>query len=711
MSADRPSRGVTLPGIGPTLVVAAALSAGWLLWSEFRTRGWIPGLARPRANPVDRIQAVEALVKRGRVSVPELVEACSDPDPKTRRDAILGLGRIGPAALAAFDVVRGALSDDDANIRSYAITAFWRISRDPETAAPVIAHMLADPSADVRESAASTLEAIGPGAVGPVIEMLKSDLVPVRARGLLILRRLMRDDSRAAVAEAARTLLDDPVPEIRLEALMAIVNCGLGSPAQIRELMQTEYSFTIVYPGTGGIPRSVAVALDAIISQGPAAAELLPDVLSLFDSQMDLETTGALPSPRQLDQRIEHLLQALSAMKTSARPAVPHLLARLDELNLANRLPVIRTLLEIGAETDEISPVLVTLLKRASSAGPRDPRLIKKSRGQAPEHGNRFVCDAAGEILARVCPEAARHEVSKMLPLLVQDDTVNTAVLYALHGLAGEAGAAVSALIPLVASDDPEVSQMAVRTLGKIGPGAEAAVEALTLALDSPARSDWDRATIADALGKIGPAARPALAALLAVINEPEPIRRDGARAGFEPAVAFRISAIRAISQISDADRLVLSALRSQLWGDLPLARVAALQSLVRLAGDSLDVLGDLVRLLRHDDLPYVRAHAALAIASLTADRRTAVAPLAAALADENSYVRTAAAIALGRIGRQAQASLPALRAALLDRLSTTMNMHRAQFRDTEVWIPELNSVSVDQAVRAAMAEIERAEA
>src|SRR5258708_195893 len=214
MSPDRPSRGVTLPGIGPTLVIWAALSAGWLFWSEFRTRGWIPGLARPRANPVDRIQAVEALVKRGRISVPELVEACSDRDPKTRRDAILGLGRIGPAPVAAFDVVRGALRDEDANIRSYAVSAFWRISRDPETAAPVIAHMLADPSADVREAAASTLEAIGPGAVGPVIEMLHSDLIPVRARALLILRRVMRDDSPAQVAQAPRSLLDAPLPHL-----------------------------------------------------------------------------------------------------------------------------------------------------------------------------------------------------------------------------------------------------------------------------------------------------------------------------------------------------------------------------------------------------------------------------------------------------------------------------------------------------------------
>ena len=709
MSTDRPLRGVTLPGIGPLLVVLAAVSAGWLLWSEIRSRGWIPGLTRLRANPVERIQAVEALVKRGRVSVPELVEACSDRDPKTRRDAILGLGRIGPAAVAAFDVVRGALTDDDANIRAYAVGAFWRISRDPETAAPVVARMLADPNADVREAAASTLETIGPGAMGPVIEMLHSDQIPVRARALLVLRRIMRDDSRAEVADAARALLDDPVPEIRFEALMAIVHCGLGSTAQIRELLRTEYTTMVVYPG-GGIPRSVAVALDAIISQGPAAADLLPDVLVLFDSQKELETTGSFPNPRQLDPRTEHLLMALASMKTEARPAVSHLRARLDSLTLQNRLPVIRTMIDIGADADELVPVLVSLLRRASS-GAADRRQAGTLPPPSLEHGQRQVCDAAGEILARVSPQAARRQVSQMLPRLVRGDAVNKAVLYALHGLGAEADEAVAALIPLVAFEDSEVSQMAVRALGKIGPRAEAAVTALTAALDSPARNDWDRVTIAEALGKIGPAARAALPALLALINDPDRGRQDLSRPAWDPAIALHISATRAIGEIGEASAPVLSGLRAELAGGPPLERVAALECLVRLAGDSPSVLDDLTGLLQSDRLPHVRAHAALAIVALSVDRRAAVAPLIDALTDENPYVRTAAAVALGSIGREARESLPALRAALRDRLNTIVNAHQTQPPEIQVWIPTLDPLSVDEAVRAAMAKIEAADA
>src|SRR5260370_37433105 len=109
MSTERPSRGVALPGMGPALMIAAALCGGWLLWTEFSKRGWVPGVARAVDDPVDRIQTVEALIKRGRESVPELVAALGGPDPQIRRSALLGLGRIGPVAAEALPLRPGAL--------------------------------------------------------------------------------------------------------------------------------------------------------------------------------------------------------------------------------------------------------------------------------------------------------------------------------------------------------------------------------------------------------------------------------------------------------------------------------------------------------------------------------------------------------------------------------------------------------------------------
>src|SRR5437868_13705589 len=113
MPAEHHSRGVALPGIGAMLIIAAALCGASLLWTEFSRRGWIPGVSRAVDDPVNRIQTVEALVKRGRESVPELVAALGDADPRIRRSALLGLGRIGPEAAEAMPLVRGALTDRD----------------------------------------------------------------------------------------------------------------------------------------------------------------------------------------------------------------------------------------------------------------------------------------------------------------------------------------------------------------------------------------------------------------------------------------------------------------------------------------------------------------------------------------------------------------------------------------------------------------------
>src|SRR5258708_5426204 len=124
---ERPSRGVALPGIGRVLMIAAALCGGWLLWTEFSNRGWIPGVARVVDDPINRIQTVEALIKRGRESVPELIAALEDADPRIRRSALLGLGRIGFEAGEALPLVREALTDKDPGVRTEAATAFGRI--------------------------------------------------------------------------------------------------------------------------------------------------------------------------------------------------------------------------------------------------------------------------------------------------------------------------------------------------------------------------------------------------------------------------------------------------------------------------------------------------------------------------------------------------------------------------------------------------------
>src|SRR5215831_15480741 len=98
MSSEKSQHGLSLPRTRTLVVLGAALCALWLAWGELGERGWIPWVAPPNDQAVVRIQAVESLIKRGSHGVPTLIEAYSDPDPKVRRSALIGLGRIGPDA-------------------------------------------------------------------------------------------------------------------------------------------------------------------------------------------------------------------------------------------------------------------------------------------------------------------------------------------------------------------------------------------------------------------------------------------------------------------------------------------------------------------------------------------------------------------------------------------------------------------------------------
>ena len=233
LSRERPSRGVALPGIGRALTVAAALCGAWLLWGEFGKRGWIPGVARAVDDPVARIQTVEALVKRGVESVPEFVAALADADPRIRRSAVLGLGRIGPEAGEALPQVRAALADENASVRAEAATAFSRLNQDPQQTARTVAPLLADSSDNVRETVADLLERVGAEAARPIVEVLHSDLPVDRGRSLPLLRRVLESRSEIGNPQQARILLNDPDPGVRREAINALSRAAPASPALV----------------------------------------------------------------------------------------------------------------------------------------------------------------------------------------------------------------------------------------------------------------------------------------------------------------------------------------------------------------------------------------------------------------------------------------------------------------------------------------------
>src|SRR5258708_4842411 len=130
MPGIRPPQGMTLPGAGQLLVVAATACAAWLFWTESRDRGWIPGVVPQPADEVNERHEAEKFDSLELPSASELIAALSDTrDPAVRRKALLQLSSIGPGAAEAIDAIRGRLKDEYDGVRYAAVFTLWRVSQ------------------------------------------------------------------------------------------------------------------------------------------------------------------------------------------------------------------------------------------------------------------------------------------------------------------------------------------------------------------------------------------------------------------------------------------------------------------------------------------------------------------------------------------------------------------------------------------------------
>jgi HEAT repeat protein len=676
-SLKQRSTGVPLPSLWKWLVVGAALCGGWLLWTDLRRGERDDDEDQPAANPVANLRAVEATALRGREAVPLFVAALSAPDARSREYAIYGLSRIGRDAAAALGAVRERLADDAAAVRTSAIVALARISTDPEEIAVDLARMLGDPDGRVQEEAVKVLIGISEHGVQPLLKVLHSDLAESRRRTIAILRNPVwyrRAEDRQEIGAAVRPLLEDDDPVVRADALAALVEWNLASPAEVGQLLRDDE------------PIRVNVALATVARQGESASALLPDVLALID-RWQVDTTdarGGQSAPRGL----ENVLWTLKSMKTAARPAAPRLLQLFHSRHDWTRISIARTLAAIGVAADELVPILV-------------PMLLDPDWRMANE---------AGELLVKISPAEARRQVSLLVPRLGSGDSVDITVLRALLSLGPQADEAVRALIPLLSHKNREVSDFAAYTLKAIGVNAADSVPALILQLGNASASLENRIHMAEALVAIGPAAGSAVPVLRDIIDRPEPATAN-LPLQQQSELRLRTVAMAAAASIGDGDPQLIRALRGRLssrWSDI---RIAALKALSRLDGDSTEVLADLVHCLA-DPANQARAHAALEIGGLSCDRREAVASLIGALDDENPYVRTAAAVSLGKIGADARSALTALRDAVAASDNVMLNRQSDPFFGQHVgWqfgIPELGSTSVKAAAQEAIAAIEK---
>ena len=699
MPEYRASRGVPLPTVWQSLIVAASVSAIWLTWRDVREPQVNIDVGRnddPVAEALDNLRTVEAVARTGSEGVPKLVDALADPNFRLRRNALLALRLMGPEADEALASIRERFADEDAQVRSFAIDAYWHIRRDPDDVSSVVAPMLKDPEVDVRKAAAIVLESIGTPAIGRVVELLRSSVSADRRSALAVLRRIGWDASQPQIEEVVRELTHDR--EVRVDAMQALATWGHPKAAEIRELLQQTEAADDLKSDPRSEPGPRETALRALIREGPSAADSLDNLLDLLEK-----------SPRG-GRQWSLALAAVRAMQSSARPAAQRLLRLASDKNNSYRIDVGWTLLKIGAGPQEIVRIA-------------EPLLMDKDTD---------ICFQAGRLYATASPEEARRQVSRLIPLLTPEKRVEgLSALNAVWGLAPEAQEAIPALSRLLECDQPEVASTAARVLGDIGPRASALVPTLLehLARDLAVRRRSMRGALCKAIGKIGPAARGAVPQLLVELNDApleRLIGRDLDQVGQHPVG----EALLALGRIGDSDPTILAAIRRHLDNDDGFVQRSALRALAQLKPNSPEILEYDLKWLRENREPQIRVGLILAIGQLAGDRQAAVPVLSDLLADITTpEIQKAAAWSLGMIGSEAGTALPALKEALKDwknSLSPLRSWPLPQRLDDprvrlemERWIdpenplvigsnaPQLMDKSVCQVVREAIKEIE----
>jgi HEAT repeat protein len=669
VSETKQSRGLSLPSLWQWLVLGAVICAAWVLWSETRHRRLLPGAALLPDETTERFQLIEALVRDRDASVPRLLQMLADPDPKIRRDAVLALGRIDSPSDEVRDAVRARLGDDDARVRLYAISAYKVICRDELELGELAVRLLADPDSSVRDDARKMLDRAGPEVIPAIIAALGNDSSLVRGEAIGILQRHKSglDEQLHTLTPAVRRLLSDPDREVRRAAIEAIWGWEGARPEDaLACLRDTD-------------PQVASWGVRAIDWRSRDAKDSLPDLLRLMKDADGVRLRGLLP--------------ALRALKLAADGAAPLLLAKIDmpdnlprkfAYQLPLRMEIIETLVEIGAEADDLIPLL-------------EPYIVDSLPGTW-----------ARELLAQVSPTEARRQVSALIPQLDSEEPAAIeSALGSLWGYRTQAQDAVPALTRLIHHADEKISKRATSLLVAASPEDSApAVPVLLARLERERLKPFGPYPDSlNELAALGPIAKESLPVLLKYLDASPPDLSDMKRnRGLDWS---RVHVILALGRIGcrDPDVLafLLSLVKAESWRD----RATAAEALASPGVSTEAVLPELVGLLP-DGNSYVRGSAILAIGDLSGDRTTAVEPLMAALNDDDVYVQTAAAIALGQIGVPAAPAVGPLREAADNPMNAFSNYRRVAGSSWDLRYDRFHQLrSVARASRWALARIE----
>lgn len=661
--------------------------------------------------------AQEALVELDIRAVPVLIACLGSWRQNTRLQALSIIEDIGDGAEATIPAITRCLEKRPAE----QVRAARALAGYGSRAAPVLPELgiaLERCDASALPWVLRALGRIGPPAApyaDAIIAQLGAENASIREESLTALTGLGLSQER--IFEALKARLEDPVTEVRCQAVKALSKLQRLRPQSVPLLID------LVVRDESRASAEAARALKACYDQSHLIAAAAAPILKQAEGPVPTALYKALGACEPEDLPLNALLDRLASEDVEGQVAIAKLLGRLNpdpalavpalteqyaRNFLSDSAPaIVEALGEYGEDAASAVPALLELYEVHD---PKDRARILRALGWIGHTGGGALellikeSDAIEDVLRGSAGESLSLLGAEAVPAIIEAldrQIFKDGLLKALRDIGEEAAAATSQLIALLDATtiklegdadiesaplvpDWKLRRDAIRTLRALGHGAAAAVsfvEAFAEDQEGPLRASavltlgdidpagWSIKTMRSALGAKSEKVRAAACmALGAQGPRAEAAVEDLTAALRDEDKRVRSKAAEALGEIGAGAARAIPALLTAMAGEARGGRgdyVAALSELIK---DEQGVTALRQRLVHRDD--DLRRCAADALGWAGAAAASAAPELVALLEDFAPKVRAAAADALGSIGRADPEVIGGLGRALGDAVS-----------------------------------------
>jgi len=541
----------------------------------------VPALSKALGNNDIKVRqcAARALGMIGpaaKSSAPQLMAALKDGDALVRAQAANALGDLDLETGDVYSALAAMIVDKDPVVRREAIRSLERLDPPPDLVLPLMTQVLSDADAQVVMPALHSLAELGPKAVPPMTKALAS---PKTRFWALVVLGEVGPDAKSAVP-AITPLLNDKTqaPDVRMHAALTmgeiLSNIGKGDLTADDVKAGKELVLALDAKDASENPLSLvqwaaAFSLGRMAVHSEAANKGLQKLAQSNDELQRMVATWALartnPSDPQLQkQAVDLLVVAIKSEDANVQSLAARSLAALD------------------ASPEVVAPALTEALKDADpevvesaavAFASLDPQVVVPQASR--QLGNKELRNLAAQVLRLQGPKAkaAVPALTAALQSGADDVDFQREVLFALGSIGPDSSAALDEVVKLVASDNPQLANAAVYTLGKMGVAAKSAVPAIQKRLS--ADDQWGPVAASWAMVQIQPT-DPQVAAMAV----PQLIK-----ALSYPHKLVQLEAVRALGSIGPAAKSASPALQAMLEDDDQPVRDAAAEALKKIGG------------------------------------------------------------------------------------------------------------------------------